>query len=58
MSRLLQKRQLKKDGILEFPTYQTLHYDSWNSLLAKRFAGMFKNYRKFSIRYLGKDPMQ
>ena len=31
-------------------------YKAWNEVLAKRFALMYKNYRKFSIRYLGKDP--
>lgn len=27
-------------------------------MLAKRFAMMHKNYRKFSIKFLGKDPIQ
>ena len=26
-------------------------------MLAKRFAMMYKNYRKLSIKFLGKDPV-
>ena len=33
-----------------------LEYEEWNISLAKRFNSMFKNYRKFSIKYFGIDP--
>eukprot|EP00347_Sterkiella_histriomuscorum_P006888 403351054 len=62
MSRLLQKRVVRKDpnGNEIQPkndNFQVLDYDSWNMMLAKKFSSMHKNYRKFSIRYLGKDPL-
>lgn len=31
-------------------------YKAWNEVLAKKFAVMYKNYRKFCVKYLGKDP--
>jgi hypothetical protein len=34
-----------------------MDYDTWNMILAKRFSMMYKNYRKFSMRALGKDPL-
>ena len=60
MSKLLVKKQVKKDGTIimqENPSHLS-EYKSWNEALAKKFALMFKNYRKFSIRYLGGDPFQ
>ncbi len=63
MSRLLHKRALKKgpDGNMipnNSDNFQTLDYDTWNMMLAKKFSMLFKNYRKFSIKYLGKDPVE
>lgn len=62
MSRLLHKKNIKKgpDGNIISTTSdncQTLDYDTWNMMLAKRFSMWFKNYRKFSMKYLGKDPV-
>lgn len=33
-----------------------MDYNQWNIVLAKRFAVMHKNYRKFSLKFMGKDP--
>ena len=33
-----------------------LEYEQWCMQLAKKFNGMYKAYRKFSVRYLGLDP--
>lgn len=55
MSKLLVKKQIKKDGtnqMQENPNHLS-DYKAWNEVLAKRFAMMYKNYRKFSIKYLG-----
>ena len=49
MGRLLNKR-----GVSD-PNF-TQEYDTWNVLLAKKFNGMYKNYRKFSVRFLNFDP--
>lgn len=67
MSRLLHKKSVKKatagtDGppaqiLATDLNYQSLDYETWNFLLAKRFSSMFKYYRKFSIRYFNKDPL-
>lgn len=72
MSKLLVKRQQKKEGGLinqsgsaietrntidnAITQYSLLDYDQWNNVLAKRFAMMHKNFRKFSIKFLGVDP--
>ena len=58
MSKLLVKKQIKKDGtiIQHDISSQLSDYKAWNEVLAKRFALMFKNYRKFCIKYLGEDP--
>lgn len=59
MIKLMSKRQLKKDGNapVSDSTQQNLEYNVWNEMLAKRFAMMYKNYRKLSIKFLGRDPM-
>ncbi len=49
MGRLLNKRGVS-DG--NFNT----DYDAWNMQLAKKFNGMYKHYRKFSVRFLNIDP--
>ena len=49
MGRLLNKRGVSDQNF-------TSDYDSWNVLLAKKFNGMYKNYRKFSVRFLNFDP--
>lgn len=35
-----------------------MEYEAWNNLLAKRFQVMHKNYRKFSQKFLGYDPLE
>jgi len=37
---------------------EVLEYDQWCMQLAKKFNGMYKAYRKFSVRYLGVDPSE
>ena len=58
MSKLLVKKQIKKDGtiIMQENLNQLSDYKSWNEVLAKKFALMYKNYRKFCIKHLGEDP--
>ena len=34
-----------------------MEYNTWNEILAKKFAIMFKNFRKFSMKFLNKDPL-
>ena len=50
----LMGRLLNKRGVSD-PNF-TLDYETWNELLAKKFNGMYKNYRKFSVRFLNFDP--
>jgi hypothetical protein len=33
-------------------------YEQWCMQIAKKFSGMYKAYRKFSVRYLGIDPSE
>ena len=35
-----------------------LDYEQCCLALAKKFNGYFKNYRKFSVRFLGEDPRE
>jgi hypothetical protein len=35
-----------------------IDYEEWNKMLAKKFHTWFKQYSKFSVRWLGFDPME
>ncbi len=50
----LMGRLLNKRGVSDANFSQ--EYDTWNVLLAKKFNSMYKNYRKFSVRFLNFDP--
>ena len=58
MSKLLVKKQQKKEGsnFMAPNDSQLSDYKAWNEVLAKKFAVMYKNYRKFSLKHFGVDP--
>ena len=68
MSRLLHKKSVRKGpaGLDGPPTqilsndlsFQSVDYETWNLMLAKRFSSMFKYFRKFSMKYFNKDPLE
>jgi hypothetical protein len=49
MGRLLNKRGVS-DGNFN------AEYEAWNVQLAKKFHGMYKHFRKYSVRFLNQDP--
>jgi hypothetical protein len=52
VSRLLQKSKWRPRTVEDEEAYFAVSYEQWNETLAKKFAAMYKNYKKFQLKYL------